>query len=102
MPSQLYVIVIFSPLTFVLREVFSALTSLYTFIITNKNKKKRQVVKLAFLMVKLVISLISSVFFLLKQESEPYLLAQLHLYTKPQYILNSQYMIRVLAKSQTL
>lgn len=71
---------------FVLREVFSALTSLYTFIITNKIKKKRQVVKLAFLLVKPVISSISFAFFLSKQESEPCLLAQLHLYTKPQYI----------------
>ena len=49
---------------FVLREVFSALTSLYTFIIYNKNKKKRQVVKLALKLVKLVISSISFAFFL--------------------------------------
>ena len=56
---------------FVLREVFSALTSLYTFIIYNKNKKKRQVVKLALKLVKLVISSISFAFFLQKQESEP-------------------------------
>ena len=85
-----------------LREVFSALTSLYTFIIYNKIKKKRQVVKLAFLLVKPVISSKSFAFFPSKLELKLYLLIQLHLCTKPQYISNSQYTIHVRVKSQIL